>query len=176
MRPLLLAGITVGSCLLGLAAHAQTVADVVGPTAVSELPSIAARPIEVPTRTSIPPHEEETLATTPRSSADYEAAARAASAGPPAPWNAKPWDAPPGGRAASLAPPLPWVAATPVDTTAVAGPTLAGLPSMTVQGFIGDTAPLPCRPAPYRVLIDTRAALSYAKLCLLPDGSWLLTP
>jgi putative hemolysin len=74
------------------------------------------------------------------------------------PWDLAlaPWDASPGELAAVV---------EPVTTR-----------SSTTAAFTGSAAPLACRKAGYRMIIDERSDISLGTLCPMPDGSWRLLP
>lgn len=134
------------------------------------LPSVAAMPIEVSTRTSIPAQEEAASPTAPRSSLDYE---RTAAAAPPV-------------AAPTLSPPPPWAAPSaaetkPTETMAPAAALVTAAaprasPSAAAPGFVGAVSPMPCHATRYQVIIDERAAFAFAQLCELPDGSYRFAP
>lgn len=67
----------------------------------------------------------------------------------------------------------PWDA-SPGEIAALAEPVTT--PSSTTAAFTGSTAPLPCRKAGYRMIIDERSDLSLGTLCPMPDGSWQFVP
>ena len=138
--------------------------------ATKPLPSLAAVPVDIGVRRTVPAQEEEVRV---KSSLDYEreAEARAAAAAPP-PWaqpKAAPWALPPGESAVSQQKQAAALSPTPVKP-----PTALGS-SITIAAFTGSASAMRCQPAGYKVIIDA-ATLAFPRLCLLPDGSFRFAP
>jgi len=140
--------------------------------ATKPLPSLAAMPVDVGVRRTVPAHEEEV---TVKSSLDYEREAEAkAAAAAPRPWEqpkALPWAMPPGESSA----PQPQAMASAVAPAPLPKPPTSLGSSITITAFIGSAIAMRCQPAGYKVIVDA-ATLSFPRICLLPDGSLRFAP
>jgi hypothetical protein len=176
-------------------ASAQTVRSGAPDSTVAAFPLLAAQPLDIPVRTTVPAHEEESSASAPRSSFDYEQAALSASTkawtSPPPTTEpvlavisqgSKPWDVAPTDMKAWDVLPQVTIAPAPAAIAEAPAPirpkpsASAERRSLGAQAFTGVSQPMPCHAAGYHVLVDGETELNFAKLCRRPDGSWQLAP
>ncbi len=139
------------------------------------LPALAANPVDVQVRTSVPAQEEAALASAPRSSLDYERAAAATAALAAAPnLSPPPWAS----ALPSATKPTQTAALAPAATASATPPPPApsGFASWTAEAFLGRAEPMPCHTTRYQVIIDDQSGLVFPKLCEQPDGTVRFAP